>query len=85
MFHSRVVTATAYRGRGASPLERFRLVRASGAWHAAADLVWICWEAVLESTPETRSKTFAGYLSALAAEEAAADSLAQLHHPSHAL
>jgi hypothetical protein len=83
MFNARSVTTTTYRARRPSPLARLRVARASETWRAAAGLVWICWEAVLESGREARSETFAAYLAALAAEEAAADSLALLH-PSRA-
>jgi hypothetical protein len=84
VFRARAVTTTTYLARRPSPLARLRAARASDAWRAAADLVWICWQAVLEGGPEARSGTFAAYLAALDAEEAAADSLA-LPHPSRAV
>jgi hypothetical protein len=42
------------------------------AWRSAAALVWARWERFREAPPDARSRTFAAYLAALDAEEAAA-------------
>jgi hypothetical protein len=45
---------------------------ALGTWRDAADLVRLFWRAFLEAGPANRSSTFAAYVAALDAEEAAA-------------
>jgi hypothetical protein len=48
------------------------------AWREAADLVGIRWQNFLEADSESRRWTFALYVAALDAEEAAATELAAL-------
>ena len=52
--------------------------RALEAWQEAEDLVKARWRAFLEADAQTRSGTFASYVAALDAEEAAAADMATL-------
>jgi uncharacterized damage-inducible protein DinB len=47
-------------------------------WREAASLVAIRWQNFLDSEPESRAFTFASYVAALDAEEAAAAEMAAL-------
>jgi hypothetical protein len=55
-----------------------RLMKAHAQWRAAAQLVALRWELVLQSGREARGPAFASYLAALDAEEAAATAMAGL-------
>jgi hypothetical protein len=46
------------------------------AWRAAARRVWICWDALLASSPEGRGRAFLAHTAALDAEAAAAAEIA---------
>jgi hypothetical protein len=50
--------------------------RALDVWREAADLVWLRWTMYLAVEPEARTFSFASYIAALDAEEAAAAELA---------
>jgi hypothetical protein len=52
--------------------------RALEAWQEAEDLVKVRWQAFLQADAESRSWTFASYVAALDAEEAAAAGMAML-------
>jgi hypothetical protein len=53
-------------------------VRALETWREAASLVAIRWQNFLEAEPESRAFSFASYVAALDAEEAAAADVAAL-------
>ena len=50
--------------------------RAHQDWRSAAELVWARWETLTTASPEDKPGAFAAYMSALDAEAAAADALA---------
>jgi hypothetical protein len=51
------------------------------AWRTAATRVWSCWDAFLAAPRSMRSRTFAAYMAAIDAEEAAATRVAELYVP----
>jgi len=51
--------------------------RAHESWRSAAELVWGRWETLTTASPEDKPAAFAAYMSALDAEAAAADALAE--------
>lgn len=55
--------------------------RALDEWREAAKLVSTRWQAFLEAGSQTRAWTFASYVAALDAEEAAAAEIARLRSP----
>jgi hypothetical protein len=64
---------------GSTPLLAGRgRARALDTWRDAARLVSTRWEVFLEAEPESRAWSFASYVAALDAEEAAAAELAGL-------
>jgi hypothetical protein len=52
--------------------------QALAAWRESAEMVRLRWRAFVEAGAEHRSRTFAAYLAALDAEEAAAAEVAAL-------